>query len=305
MKLGKLKRIDLRSVWANEAADFTNWLAREENLALLSDKIGIGIKLVKTEAGVGPFSADILAEEENTNRKIIIENQLEATDHDHLGKLLTYASGHDAAYVIWIVGEVREEHKKAIDWLNEKTEEDLSFFLVQAEVLQIEDSICAPDFDVVSQPNDWAKAMRRTASGELSETKLLQLEYWDKFKAYAQAKGTKLRLRKTFPQHWYDVSIGSSACHIALIMNTRDALIECGIWIGDSKETYKQLHEKKDVIEKELGERLEWLEMPDRKASRIRIVHEIDVNDLGKWDQCFEWTLRMAEKFCVVFSNHF
>ena len=130
MNLGKLQKGDLREIWKHEASDFTNWLAKPENIAILSDEIGIGLKLVKTEAEVGSFSSDILAEEENTGKKVIIENQLEPTDHNHLGKIITYASGYDAAIIIWIVQEARDEHKRAVDWLNEHTDEGVNFFLV-------------------------------------------------------------------------------------------------------------------------------------------------------------------------------
>ena len=115
MNLSRIQKIDLRELWKNEALDFTNWLAEDENLQLLSDEIGIDISLVQTEASVGKFSLDILAEEENTGRKIVIENQLETTDHNHLGKLITYASGFDAGIIIWIVKDIRDEYKRTID----------------------------------------------------------------------------------------------------------------------------------------------------------------------------------------------
>ena len=152
--LGKIKKVELRKAWNHEASDFTNWLAEEENLRLLSDEIGVDIKLIQTEATVGRFNVDILAEEENTGNKIVIENQLEVTNHDHLGKIITYASGFDASIVIWVVKEVREEHRQAIDWLNEHTDEDLAFFLIQVELWQIGDSPFAPKFEIVSKPND-------------------------------------------------------------------------------------------------------------------------------------------------------
>lgn len=159
-ELGKLKKIDLRKAWKHEAIDFTSWLAQDENLTLLSDEIGIGIKLIKTEASVGNFNVDILAEEENTGRKIIIENQLEPTNHDHLGKLVTYASGYDAEIIVWIVEDVKDEHKQAIDWLNEHTDEKLNFFLIKMELWQIGDSSFAPKFQIISNPNDWAKTLK-------------------------------------------------------------------------------------------------------------------------------------------------
>src|SRR5205085_4728442 len=123
-----------------EALDFTNWLAQKENLEALGEEIGVDIKLIKTEANVGKFNVDILAEEENSERKIIIENQLEDTNHDHLGKIITYASGYDAEIIVWIVESTREEHIRAIDWLNEHTDEDIDFFLIKMEIWKISDS---------------------------------------------------------------------------------------------------------------------------------------------------------------------
>src|SRR3989344_5193756 len=148
MSLAKLKKIDLREAWKREAGDFTKWLAEEPNLRLLSDEIGFDIKLIQAEAAVGDFNVDILAEEENTGKKIIIENQLEVTDHDHLGKIITYASGYDASVIVWIVKGVREEHRQAVDWLNEHTDENIEFFLLQIELWQIGDSPFAPKFGI-------------------------------------------------------------------------------------------------------------------------------------------------------------
>jgi RecB family endonuclease NucS len=116
MKIAKLDKVDLRELWRHEALDFTKWLAEPDNLELLSDEIGIGIELVQTEANVGRYNVDILAQEENTGKKIIIENQLESTDHAHLGQLITYAAGLEAEYIIWLVREARDEHQQAVDW---------------------------------------------------------------------------------------------------------------------------------------------------------------------------------------------
>lgn len=126
--LSKLTKINLRDVWRHESLDFTRWLSQQENLDLLGEEIGIDIKLVQTEANVGRFNVDILAEEEGTGKKIIIENQLEDTNHEHLGKIITYASSYDAELILWVVRDYREEHEKAIDWLNEHTDENIVFF---------------------------------------------------------------------------------------------------------------------------------------------------------------------------------
>ena len=161
-ELGTLKKIELRKAWKHEAIDFTNWLAEEPNIELLSEELGIEVHVTQTEASVGNFHADILAEEENTGRKIIIENQLEPTNHDHLGKLITYAAGYEAEIIVWIVEEAREEHWQAIEWLNDHTDDDTNFFLVQMELWQIDDSRLAPRFHLIVEPNDWAKAIKQS-----------------------------------------------------------------------------------------------------------------------------------------------
>lgn len=306
-ELGELKKVNLRDFWKNEALDFTEWLAQEENLSLLSDEIGIDIKLIQTEASVGRFNVDILAEEENTGRKIIIENQLESTNHDHLGKIITYASGYDSEIIIWIVKEVRDEHRQAIDWLNEHTDEKINFFVIKMELWQIGDSSVAPKFQIVSQPNDWTKTIKKSAAqSTLTDTKLLQLDFWNKFKEYTQNKKTKLRLRKASPQHWYDISIGSSDCHISLTINTQDALLGCEIYIPDTKDLFYELKKNKNKIEKDLGEKLEWMELPEKKASRIKkwTGMENEFEDTDDWNHHFEWFIYQAENFRKVFSKH-
>ena len=165
--LGDIKRVDdLRSVWKHEASDFTRWLAEEENLNLLSKAVGMEkrIKLVEIESRVGNFSVDILAKDELTQTNVVIENQLEPTDHNHLGKVITYASGVDAQVAIWIVKKASEEHQHAIDWLNEHTDDSLAFFLVQVELWQIDDSKKAPRFEVISKPNEWAKVAKQSVN---------------------------------------------------------------------------------------------------------------------------------------------
>lgn len=303
--LGKLKKVELREAWKHEASHFTQWLAQEENLALLGDEIGFEIKLLQTEAAVGSFNVDILAEEENTGRKIIIENQLEITNHDHLGKIITYASGYDAQIIIWVVKDAREEHRQAIDWLNEHTDENTEFYLVQIELWQIEDSPYAPKFEIVSKPNDWTKAVRSsTDTRELTDTKVKQLEFWTQFKEYGKKRQTKLHLRKVYPQHWTDISIGSSDAHISLIASPREGILGADLYIPDKKELYQKLHNHKDQIEADLGEKGEWMELEGKKASRVRISTAGDFDDASKWEDSFEWLLNEAEKFHKVFPKY-
>ncbi len=305
MKLGELKKVDLREVWQHEEYGFSKWLTEEKNIELLSREIGIEFDNVQTEAPTGRYSVDILAEEEATGRKIIIENQLEITDHDHLGKIITYASGYDADIIIWLVREFREEHKQAIDWLNEKTESKINFFLIRVELWQIENSPIAPKFNIISQPNDWAKTLRDSkVSGQLSETKMMQLDFWSKFKSYCEEQKTKLKLRKVQPQHWYDLSYGSSTAHLSLTINTQNNQLGCEIYIPNSKETFEYLKTKKELIEKEIGTQLEWMDLPEKKACRIKIVNGATIEDEGKWLEYFEWMKSKAELFQRVFIKY-
>lgn len=302
--LAKLQKIDLRDVCGIEP-DFTNWLAQKENLDLLGEEIGVDIKIIKTEANVGNFKVDILAEEESSGRKIIIENQLEDTNHDHLGKIITYASGYDAEIIIWVVRDVREEHQRAVEWLNEHTDEKTGYFLIKVELWQIEGSKPAPKFDVLVSPNEWAKAIKASpAGGELSDTKLQQLDFWTKFKGFVRTKDTRIRLQTPRPQHWYNVSMGSSEAHVALTINSRENLLGCEIYISRNKELFKFLQERKDEIGKEIGEQAEWVDAA--VASRIKIKKEIsDLFSQSEAENYFAWLYEKTVLFQKVFGRHF
>jgi hypothetical protein len=305
VQLSKLEKVDLREVWKHEALDFTNWLAKPENLELLSDEIGIDIALIQTEASVGNFNVDILAEEENTGRKIVIENQLESTDHDHLGKIITYASGFDAEIIVWIVKSVRDEHKQAVDWLNEHTDSNINIFAIQMEVWKIANSPYAPKFQVIAKPNDWAKAVKKaTTQCELSDTKLLQLEFWTKFKEFVQDKNGKIKLRKAYPQHWYDISFGFSNAHIALTVNSQSEQMACEIYIPDAKQLFSALHEQKEKIESDLAEQLVWEELPEKKASRIKLISKGSLSNQENWEQYHSWMLEKVVSFQKVFGKY-
>lgn len=304
MNLGKLSKVELRKAWTHEAYNFTNWLAEEDNLSLLSDEIGIEIKLIQTEANVGKFNVDILAEEENTGHKIIIENQLEVTNHDHLGKIITYASGYNAQVIIWIVEDVREEHKQAIDWLNEHTDENINFFAIKMELWQIGESPFAPKFQIISKPNNWAKAVKANASsGDLTNTKLQQLEFWDKFKEFVSQKNSRIRLQTPRPQHWCDVSMGSSEAHISLTINSRENMLACELYISRNKKLFNFLEANKGLVEKDLGENAEWINAA--VASRIKISKNIPslFND-SKYMEYFEWLFQKTLLYQKVFNHY-
>ena len=301
-QLGTLEKVkDLRIVWKNEAQDFTKWLSKEQNLELLGNELGIDIDLISMEAKTGSFSTDILAMESNTENKIVIENQLESTNHDHLGKIITYASGHDAKTIIWVVKEAREEHRRAVDWLNEHTDDEINIFLCKIELWKIDNSNLAPKFQIVSSPNNWTKTIKRSTDDKLSATKMLQLNYWTQLKERLENE-TEFNPRKANPQHWYNLALGSSLAHISLNMNTQKKGIRIEVWISDSKELYDYLESQKEDIENELGYSLNWERLDHRKASYIAISKKIDINKEENWEESINWHLEKAVEFYNVFS---
>lgn len=301
---GTLKEItDLRSIWPHEALNFTPWVA--ENVDLLADAVGLDITVDETESSVGDFNVDIYASETGTDRKIIIENQLEDTDHDHLGKLITYASGKGADVVIWVVKHAREEHKAAVEWLNNHTDDKIGFFLCEIKLFQIGDSQIAPSFTVVERPNDWTKEIRKTASA--NPTQQQRLEYWQAFNDYAFSDANFSRIfnkRKPTTDHWMDFSIGSSACHIAVSQIQKRKAVDVELYINDDKELFKSLFAHKDEIEKNMEMELEWKELPERKASRILIEKTVDLDDRATWPEQFDYIMDTCIKMKKAFKRY-
>ena len=305
-KLSTLEEIrDLRQVWPHEASDFTPWLSEEENMALLSDAIGIDITVDERESDVGDFSVDIFASETGTGRKIIIENQLEDTNHDHLGKLITYASGKSAEVIVWLVRHAREEHRAAIEWLNNTTDNRIGFFLCEIKLYRIGNSNPAVKFEVVEKPNDWVKEVKMNES--VTETQQQRYDYWVAFQDYA-FKNTQFaknfNRRKPAFDHWLYFSIGSSACNIAVTQVQKRSVVGVEINIGDDKELFKTLLGYKDAIETETGIKFDWKELPQRKASRIVIENPVVFADRGSWESQFDWLIDTMLKMKKAFRKY-
>jgi len=305
--LGRLEKVDLREVWKHEATDFTNWISKEKNIELLSETIGIDIEVLETEASVGNFNVDILANDSNDDSKIIIENQLERTDHDHLGKLITYASGYDARTIIWVVKSVRDEHKKAVEWLNNHLDDEINIFLIEIEVWKIGNSAPAPKFNIVESPNNWAKVFKDGFGGNkniITDTQNLQLEFWTKLKEYGEDNYSNLRYQSPRPRHWYTFSAGSSQYNILVTVSPRDSLLRVILNIKESEELFLNFSNQKKDIESNLGFSLNWLELPDKKSFRIAIDKSININDRTTWEEAQKWALEKVEKMIEVFGEY-
>ena len=306
VNLSKLEEIkDLRTVWPHEALDFTPWLSQDDNITLLADSIGIDITVDETESSVGDFNVDIFASETGTDRKIIIENQLEDTNHDHLGKLITYASGKSADIVIWVVKHAREEHKAAIEWLNNHTDDSVGFFLCEIKLYRIGNSEPAVKFEVIEKPNDWTKEIKKSES--INETQQLSYDYWVAFEDYAFKNPTfakNFKKRKPSKNHWLNFSIGSSACHIAVSQIKQRNELDVELYISDDTELYNSLYENKTDIELTSGLSFDWRELPDRKASRIVLEKSVQLENKNAWGSQFEWLIDVMVKMKTTFSKY-
>lgn len=305
-ELGTLQKIDLRKVWSHEAHDFTQWLAEEEHIKLLEEELDIELENIKPEASTGRYNVDIVADEVDTGKKVIIENQLEFTDHKHLGQLLTYASGWDASIIVWVVKDYREEHKQAIDWFNRHMPESISFFLVQIELWQIGNSKIAPKFNIVAQPNDWAKTVKESGGqNPVSDLKLMQQEFWTQFREYANNNNSSLGLNgKAKPQHWYNINIGTSKAYISLTFHSKNKIVSTEIYIPNDDQLFQKLLSNKAKIEDSLGFELDWQELPDKNASRIRVYKSCDPTNMDQWQEQFEWIQLTSEKLQKVFKKY-
>ena len=305
INLGRLEKVELREFFKDEARDFTPWLAEENNLELLGETLGLDIELEDIEVRIGKFSADIVALDRSSNRNIIIENQLEKTNHDHLGKIITYGAGKNAGIVIWICKKIQQEHRKGLDYLNDISTEDYSFFGIEMELWKIGDSEPAPKFNIVVSPNEWSKSVKAsTYSRTLTDTRVLQKEFWTELVDYFTENNSFLKLRSPRPQQWFNLAIGHSKFSLTLTVNTKTNQLGSEVYIRgiDAKKWFNQLYENKDEIENELGFQLNWQELPEKQDCRLRYFTDGDIRDRESWNKCFDWMKGKSETIHKVFS---
>jgi hypothetical protein len=303
MKLGLLKNLKLKSVWNHEERDFTPWLAEDANLAGLSGAIGMDLQLERIEVPVGPYYADILAKDAS-GEYVVIENQFGKTNHDHLGKLLTYGATLGASAVVWIAENFTEEHRKTIEWLNERTIESLSLFAVQLEVLQIDDSPPAIRFNIISQPNQIVRAATAAkSSGSLTDTQQLQLEFWTMFRDRLLAKRVLPSAQTPRPQYWFDVALGRSNIFISNILDTYNSRIGVRVYIGNriADAALAQLEKDKALIEQEIGEQLVWNPTPEKRDKIIGLFKNVDLSNRDGWSEYCDWLVNYVSKFRKAF----
>ena len=302
MKLIKQKQINPRKMWPNEAANFTPWLA--ENISELGEKIGMELEVVGQEVSVGPYSADILAKDINTEDYVVIENQLEKTNHDHLGKSITYASALGAKTIVWIATDFTEEHKKALDWLNDNTNEDLAFWGIQLELWQISEDTASMRLNVVSTPSTNVKTIKNRTNNE-SESRSIQLGFWTKFRDKLEKTKKIPSLQTPQARYWFDVRIGRSNILLSDFCNTEKSVVGIRLYIRSNVVDvyYPALLARKDEINKALGSEPEWDPNPAAKDKTIALSHQTDLSDPNKVEEALDWLVEQTLIFHRVFSK--
>ncbi len=304
---GVLKKVDLREVWTKEASDFTPWLA--QHLPALGEVLGMELELQGREARVGEFSLDLLVRDVGRDRVVIIENQLAPTNHDHLGKLLTYAAGYDASVVVWIAKEIREEHRQTLDWLNQHTDTSTEFFGVVVEVLQIDESRPAYNFRLVAFPNEWRKTnIGSTGSAATSERGEAYRRFFQELIDDLRERYQFTKARAGQPQSWYSFASGFSGVTYAVSF-AQGGRVRAELYIdlgeaAQNKSLFDSFANEKKAVETEFGEPLEWERLDDRKASRIATYRLGSIEDESQTMQEIKgWAIDRILRFKTVFGS--
>ncbi len=303
-KLNKIKKIeDIRTIWKDEARNFTPWLAKKENLEQLGDALGLKINLIEVEKKVGGLNLDIFAEDETEERKIIIENQIENADHKHLGQLVSYAAGLDAKIVIWVVSGAREEYRKVIDWLNEITDETMHFFIVKIEVFDVGGNL-APHFQILSQPNDWAKSLKKFSKGEMREIELENNNFWYDFRTYCEENDVLSQTSFNKPQgHRLVFSLGKSKVDFWLRLARTKGECSCEVRFNGNDDLFEKLKEQKEKINTHFENKIIWSEKENEKLKKIFIKKKFNLNTSEGISVSYQWFAENIELFIPFFKD--
>jgi hypothetical protein len=307
--LGRLTKVQLREAWISEPGDFTPWLAQPENMVLLGEAIGIELEVEAQEMSVGPFRADILCRDTTDRHYVLIENQLERTDHTHLGQLLTYAAGLDAVTIVWLAARFTEEHRAALDWLNASTTPGINFFGLEIELWRIGDSPFAPKFNVVSKPNDWSRAVREqaAAAGEMSPNEQLHFDFWTQFREHLASRGSPIRTTRPSKDYWTNAPVGRSNFYLSAWNGMRDGRsgVQFEMTGPDAKAHFRIIEQRhRELVEARLGKLgpIEWRLMPEAKVSQVRIIRQGAPADRATWQALDEWMADTLEAMRTLFA---
>ena len=313
--LGTLSRVEVRDHWPNEAADFTPWLAEEANIARLGEALGLNLTVVDVEANVGPFRADILCQEIGSENLVLIENQLEPTDHAHLGQIITYSAGLDVVKVVWIAKQFREPHRAAIDWLNRISADDFSFFGVEIELWKIGDSAAAPKFEVVSAPNDWARqagaAARESRSGGRSARAEALRAFWGGLSEYVKTRDWPLDALAITGRNWIRIPVDLSG--LAMTASYSTSTGEARLYImfrstagfndDEAIQRYAFIAGQRDKVELQIGEAIRWYDSSDTDGGYGLMTMTPESNVADQDQARFEWLTQTSLAIRSAFAE--
>ena len=298
--LSELERVPLREAWIHESGLFTPWLAEADKLKDLADELGISeLVLVDTEYRVGDFKLDILCTDDDG--RVIIENQLEKSDHAHLGQIITYAAGVGAKKIIWVAESFRPEHAAALQFLNDNTTDDLNFFGVEVKLWRIDNSPLALKFEVVLKPNEWTKSERAQASVAASKSQIMQ--FWMALIDHLKTEAPQISPHKPRAHPWLTGPIGRPDFGLNVVASTRDNRFSVELYIQGAKvkQHFANLIEQKQYIEIELGFELDWQESLDYKTARISSTYlEASIEDEQRWQEYIDWLTNRLVKMDTV-----
>ncbi|MDE2902106.1 MAG: DUF4268 domain-containing protein [Chloroflexota bacterium] len=313
-KISTLESVDVRRVWPDESSDFTPWLADPENLTRLGDELGLTLEPRGTEQAVGSFSADILCRRldggSDDESWVVIENQYGRTNHDHLGKLLTYTAGLNARTVVWIAEEFRDEHRAALDLLNASTSGEYAYFGVEIELLKIDDSLPAPRFNIVVQPNDWARTVRPIGSGgELSETRQMQLDFWTDFQRLMESS-TKIPVTQPAPRPYVTHRVGVAGVRVVSFFTTWNSAtqnyatgevrVALELFGRSHRERFDQLADQADLIRNAAGQPYLWQPWESESILRIMVRRDAEFENRQEWPEYQAWLKTEVEHMLRV-----
>lgn len=304
MRIGRREEVDVREVWPLETS-FSDWLASDEGLELIASDIGVAIENPRRECRDGDFRCDIVGHAlGDESHVVVIENQYNRTDHDHLGKMLTYAAVHSATTGIWVSERISEDHRQVIDWLNDVTPPNVNFYLAQIKLYRIGDSAVAPELDVVCRPNTNAKVRMRDARPEATSRDLWRKEFWEDVLGFIKEQKPPFSVQRAGLGEWSAIAVGRSGFGVYLLITSRSSRICCQMCINPPSwrlDAFEQLHAQREVIEAEIGESLSWEALPDAKISRIKLYADINPSDPAQRDQVKAWMNTQANAFYRAF----
>ncbi len=311
ISLSKSKAIPIRKIFPKEDRDFTPWLSKQENLDHLGEVLGMDLELEKTEARVGTFSLDILCKNKTDKSLVAIENQIEKTDHAHLGQLLTYGVGLGTSTMIWIAATFTEEHRQALKWLNKHTDKKFRFFGVKVEAKQIDNSNPAIDFNIICKPIDWLEPGTRGANkknmGTLTPMDELKKRYWQGLEKYMADQGSKLTGQTPGPKQsqWFNIGRGGTGIRLKINIIKNTARLE--IYLNGKKTCkafFNLLKKDKQAIERGFPFKLNWQEFPEKAYSSIGInIINMDIKNEGNWVNEYKNLKDMIENFDEAFTH--